>query len=116
MTTNNRMELTAILLALRNIEQKQDFLQTTYTIYSDSAYCVNLCNTWMYSWERMGWQRMKHKPVENLDLVREIYSLITKLKGIVTIEKVAGHQGVYWNEQADKMAVKAKEKNIDNPS
>lgn len=116
MTTNNRMELTGILLALRRIERKQDFLQTTYTIYSDSAYCVNTCNTWMYGWEKAGWRRPKNKPVENLDLVQEIYSLITKLKGIVTIEKVAGHQGIYWNEQADKMAVKAKEKKTDNPS
>ena len=49
-------------------------------------------------------------------MVQEIYSLITKFKGIVTIEKVAGHQGVYWNEWADKMAVKAKEEKTDNPS
>ena len=116
MTTNNRMELTGTLLALRKIEIRHDFLQATYTIYSDSAYCVNICNTWMYGWEKAGWRRPKNKPVENLDLVQEIYSLITKLKGIVTIEKVAGHQGVYWNEQADKMAVKAKEEKTDNPS
>jgi ribonuclease HI len=56
--TNNSMELTAILYALNHIEVEEASF-TKPIIYSDSAYCVNLINDWMYSWERNGWKRPK---------------------------------------------------------
>ena len=108
-TTNNRMELMGLILALEEIKVPDDNFDTEeYTIYSDSAYAVNLVNTWMHSWERAGWRRPKNKPVENLDLVQTLYELYIQRRGIITIEKVAGHSNIYWNEVADKLAVAAK--------
>ena len=97
--TNNSMELTAILYALNHIEvEEASFLKPI--IYSDSAYCVNLINDWMYSWACNGWERPGGKEVKNLNLIKQIY----ELADIAEIRKVPGHSGVRWNEYVDKMA------------
>lgn len=97
--TNNSMELTAILYALNHIEvEEASFIKPI--IYSDSAYCVNLINDWMYSWERNGWKRPKNQEVKNLDLIKQIF----KLADLAEIRKVKGHSDNKWNEYADKLA------------
>lgn len=99
-TTNNRMELSAILKVL-SIAETENY---HYVIYSDSAYAVNLCNDWMYKWEANGWKRAKNKPVENLDLVQKIYVLLHSKKENIEIRKCAGHVGILENELADALA------------
>lgn len=97
--TNNSMELTAILYALNHIEiEEASFMKPI--IYSDSAYCVNLMNDWMYSWERNGWKRPKNQEVKNLNLIKQIF----ELADLAEIRKVKGHSSNKWNEYADKLA------------
>ena len=106
-TTNNYCELYAILMALKYFkkEQSKDILK----IYSDSAYCVNMLKSggWIYSWAKNGWTRgKKHEPIENLEIIKEIYRYLEKSKNIEFI-KVKGHSGEKdWNDY--KLAVKAK--------
>lgn len=108
-TTNNYCELYAILMALKYFkkEQSKDILK----IYSDSTYCVNMLKSggWIYSWAKNGWTRgKKHEPIENLEIIKEIYSYLEKSKNIDFI-KVKGHSGEKdWNDYVDKLAVKAK--------
>ena len=100
-TTNNEMELMAILTALKHISSKIEnntFLKPV--IYSDSAYCVNLINSWMYSWEKNGWKRPKNQEVKNLEIIKQIY----ELAHLADIRKVSGHSGVKWNEYVDGLA------------
>jgi len=97
--TNNSMELTAILYALNHIEvEEASFMKPI--IYSDSAYCVNLINDWMYSWERNGWKRPKNQEVKNLNLIKQIF----ELADLAEIRKIKGHASNKWNEYADKLA------------
>lgn len=98
-TTNNRMEMTAILWALETYG-KLDILPI---VWSDSAYCVNTFNTWMWSWKNNGWRRSKNQPVENLDLVQKYDSLISQNYRI-DLRKIAGHSGLKYNELADALA------------
>ena len=99
-TTNNEMELTAILIALQHIKEKEKNNFIKPIIYSDSAYCVNLINKWMYTWETNDWKRPGDKEVKNLEIIKQIFELAE----IASIEKVSGHSGVYWNEYADGLA------------
>ena len=99
-TTNNEMELMAILTALQHINESNQISFIKPIIYSDSAYCVNLINDWMYSWERNGWKRPKNQEVKNLEIIKQIY----KLANLAEIRKVPGHSGIKWNEYVDKLA------------
>lgn len=106
-TTNNRMELQAVLAALRFI-----YYHTTEpsTIYTDSAYIANCFkDKWYEKWQVNGWKTAAKKPVLNKDLWEEILDLYSKLPSI-TIAKVAGHANNYYNELADKLAVEARKK------
>lgn len=105
-TTNNRMELTAILYVLNQIERNID---SFYLIYSDSAYVVNICQDWIWKWAENDWRRSRNKPIENLDLIKKIYNLL-KGNNRVKIEKVNGHAGVLGNELADALAANNKAK------
>ena len=105
------MELMAILKALKHIKEKNQINFFRPIIYSDSAYCVNLINEWMYSWERNGWKRPKNQEVKNLDIIKQIF----ELKNLAEIKKVPGHSGIEWNEYCDKLATgKIKIQNKDN--
>lgn len=96
--TNNQMELTAIKQALANIDTENSI------IFSDSAYCVNLCNEWMYSWARNNWRRPGNQEVKNLDLIKSIYAMRNKEFRPCSIKKVKGHNGTIGNELADAFA------------
>ena len=62
-TTNNRMELTALIFALAATQTR--YKNDKCVIKSDSAYCVNMFNDWIYNWQRNGWVRQKKQPIEN---------------------------------------------------
>lgn len=101
-TTNNQMELAAMLKAFEIATE----LEEECNIYCDSAYVVNIVNNWIYGWERNGWTRSKGQPIENLPLIKELYNyLITDFfKSKVKVIKVKGHSGRVGNELADALA------------
>ena len=71
-TTNNRMELSAILWTMIKYGKERP----APIVYSDSAYCVNTLTSWMYGWARRGWVKSDNKEPENLDLIQAFYKLI----------------------------------------
>lgn len=100
-TTNNRMELTAAIEALKRTETGAQI-----KLYSDSAYVVNaFLQNWFQGWERRGWRNVKGQPVENQDLWRELRQLAQERH--VEWIKVKGHAGSQYNETADQLAVAA---------
>lgn len=111
-TTNNAMELFAILSALWYCNNK-DIKGVGIEIYCDSAYCVNIFSSWIEGWKRNGWTRgKKHEPIENLSLIMDIDKLISELKKKfveVKFIKVKGHSNNEFNNFVDKLAVEAKE-------
>ena len=110
-TTNNAMELSAILNALHYCFNKVS--GEGVEIYCDSAYCVNIFSSWIEAWKRNGWTRgKKHEPIENLGLIMNIDNLISELKKKfveVKFIKVKGHSDNEFNNFVDKLAVEAKE-------
>lgn len=118
LTTNNRMELRAVIEAFRKIVNKKSHNpDIQYDIYSDSAYVVNTINNhWIEAWQKNNWQTTKREEVKNRDLWEELSMLRTKanqLGIVITVNKVKGHSGNTFNELVDKLAreesMKAKE-------
>lgn len=101
-TTNNRMELKAILEVAKLAAEHP---KVGFIIHSDSAYCVNTINTWMWSWAKNNWKRSKNQPVENLDLIKQLYNLFDTEFFNACVRKVPGHSGLLGNELADRLAV-----------
>lgn len=99
--TNNQMELTAILKALEKANENPN---ENYTIYCDSAYCVNMCNDWIYKWKSANWKRPKNQEIKNLDLVQQIFNQLNVDFPNFIIVKVHGHSNVAGNEWADAFA------------
>lgn len=96
-TTNNRMEFTAIIEALKLAPKG-----APVTIYSDSKLAVQTLTSWAAGWEKRGWRR-KDGEVKNLDLVKKAWTLLNS-RADVSIEWIAGHSGHRWNERADELA------------
>lgn len=99
-TTNNRMELSAILWVMAKYGKENPI------IYSDSAYAINTLTTWSFSWRRKGWVKADKKIPENLDLIKAYHKLYD-LGYRITLRKCTGHSGEKWNELADKLARRA---------
>lgn len=99
--TNNRMELMAILHALECAAAHQDEF---FIIYTDSAYCYNICNSWIFNWARNNWQRPGNKPVQNIDVIQDIFHHVKKNFPNFEIRKCGGHCGIIGNELADSLA------------
>lgn len=103
-TTNNIMEITAVLEALKLLKHP-----CIVNVYSDSAYVVNCFNQgWIYNWIKKGWKTSGNEPVKNKELWQELYNL-TKLHK-VTFNKVKGHSDNELNNRCDELARNA----IDN--
>ena len=101
-TTNNEMELMAILHILQKLDKEINCyeFQQLPIIYSDSAYCVNIINDWMDGWEKNNWKRPKNQEIKNLNIIKQIY----ELRNLAKVEKVPGHSGIKWNEYCDQLA------------
>jgi len=100
-TTNNRMELTAAMEALKIIKRP-----CKVNLYSDSAYLVNAFNNyWLKKWQINGWRNSKKEAVENKDLWQELLKL-SETHDITWI-KVKGHANNNYNNRCDKLAVEA---------
>ena len=96
-TTNNRMELMALIAAYEMLPQ-----DAAVTIYSDSNLCVQTINQWAAGWKRLGWKRKKG-PVKNLELVQRAYELSLRHPK-AKLRWIKAHDGSRWNEYADSLA------------
>ncbi len=96
-TTNNRMELTALIAALRLVPADKPTI-----VYSDSNLAVRTINEWAAGWEKRGWKR-KTGQVENLDLVRTVYEGF-RGRPELDLRWIKAHAGIKWNEYADQLA------------
>lgn len=101
--TNNEMELKAILYVMLNYGEKCDDWGQPPIVYSDSAYCVNTFNEWMFNWARRGWIKSDKQKPENLDLIQAYYDWY-KEGYRIDLRKIKGHNGHEWNELADQLA------------
>ena len=100
-TTNNIMEITAVVEALKCLKVESDV-----EVYSDSAYTVNAFKQgWIYNWMKNGWKTANKEPVKNKELWQELYSLTKKHK--VEFIKVKGHADNEFNNRCDEMAREA---------
>ena len=97
-TTNNRMELTAVIEGFKMLKEPVEI-----DVFSDSAYTINaFTNGWIESWTMNGWRTANRKPVQNVDLWQELLTLISIHK--VTWNKVKGHSDNELNNLCDKLA------------
>lgn len=103
-TTNNREELKAILyVMLKYGRHITDWYGGVPTVFSDSAYCVNTFNDWVFRWAANNWIKSDGKTPENLDLIQAYYNhYINSYR--IDLRKIKGHAGHKWNELADKLA------------
>ncbi|MEL7231261.1 MAG: ribonuclease HI [Pseudomonadota bacterium] len=101
-TTNNRMEMQAVIEALRAI--KSSYSGKT-VLFSDSTYVLKGLQEWLPGWKKRGWKTSAKKPVKNEDLWRELDALVQKR--VVDFRWVKGHAGDVGNERADALATGA---------
>ena len=100
-TTNNRMELMAVISGLEALNRP-----CIVEVYSDSKYVVDAFNQhWVDSWLKKGWKRGKNEPVKNVDLWKRL--LAAKSQHRVTFHWVKGHDGHPQNERCDELATTA---------
>lgn len=109
-TTNNEMELTAIVKAIKHIVyqpmgMRSRAAELELIVYSDSAYCINVINQrWINSWALNGWKNKDGKEIKNKELWQDMWKLL-KLKNVeYEFVKVKGHSGDKYNEMVDKAA------------
>lgn len=103
-TTNNRMELTAVITALEDLSADQDLRQCPVNLYTDSQYVKNGITSWINTWLKNGWQTSAKKPVKNRDLWERLKNLQDALA--ISWHWVKGHAGNQYNEAADTMVRK----------
>ena len=108
-TTNNRMELTAVIVGLAALKETCDV-----TVYSDSKYVVDAIQKgWARSWKKNGWRKADKKPALNADLWDKLLTLLDIHE--VRFVWLKGHDGHPENERCDKMAVAAYQKFLQKP-
>jgi ribonuclease HI len=102
--TNNQMELTAPIEALKQLKKIDTQASPVYNleIFSDSKYVILGITEWIFNWQKNNWRNAAKKPVLNRELWGELYELTKKLKPKWTYVK--GHNEDKWNERADAIA------------
>ena len=96
-TTNNRMELTAAIEALRALKRP-----TRVRLFTDSKYVMQGIETWIHGWKKNGWRTSDKKPVKNMDLWQALDALAAQQQ--IEWRWVKGHSGHVENERADVLA------------
>ncbi len=96
-TTNNRMELTAAIMALEALKRP-----CTVDLFTDSEYLRNGILSWIHNWKRNGWRTADKKPVKNVELWQRLDAALAAHK--VQWHWVKGHAGHALNERADELA------------
>ncbi len=102
LTTNNRMEMMAAIVALRTLQN----CRKKICLFSDSSYLVNgITKGWAKKWRSKGWKKSDGEPVLNVDLWKELLALLDSAD--VSFNWVKGHAGNELNERCDRLAVAA---------
>lgn len=96
-TTNNRMELVAIIEGFKMVDAGCEL-----TLFTDSNLCVQTLEQWAKGWQARGWRR-KTGPIKNLELVKEAYALRLE-RPKMKVQHIRAHEGNRWNEYADALA------------
>lgn len=97
-TTNNRMELTAVIMALEALKESCNI-----TLYTDSRYVMDGIEKWIYAWKKSGWKTSNKKaPVKNVELWQKLDEL--RQKHEIRFVWVKGHAGHVENERCDELA------------
>jgi ribonuclease HI len=99
-TTNNQMELQAVIEALKIVKKSSPII-----IYTDSVYVKDGITKWIFNWKKNGWRTANKKPVKNLEFWQELDLLVANHK--IDWRWVKGHSGDKYNEIADQLAVNA---------
>lgn len=100
-TTNNRMELTAAIMALSAVRGTPAFAGRPVSVYSDSQYVRNGISTWIRGWKKNGWRTAGRQPVKNRDLWERLDELNSALAP--SWHWVKGHAGIEYNEVCDSL-------------
>lgn len=104
-TTNNRMEMTAVISGLKALNEP-----CCVDLYTDSKYvCDSVTKGWVYSWKKNNWKKSDKKPALNVDLWEEMLLLLDTHR--VTFHWLKGHNGHPENERCDELAVMQSRKN-----
>ena len=102
LTTNNRMEISAVIFALRSLKQR-----STVELWTDSQYVQKGVTEWLEGWKKRGWRTASKDPVKNADLWQELDALLPDHD--ISWHWVRGHNGHPGNELADQLAIKGVE-------
>lgn len=100
-TTNNRMELTAVIEALRKIKASSRWEKWPVTVYTDSQYVQKGISQWIAGWKRNGWKTASKAPVKNRDLWMILDGIVSEIP--VQWVWVKGHAGIHYNEVCDQL-------------
>ncbi len=104
-TTNNRMELTAVIEALRALKRR-----VTVRVHTDSTYVQQGITTWIHGWKKNGWRTKAKEPVKNADLWQALDELVAGHD--ISWHWVKGHAGHPENERADQLANRGVEEEL----
>lgn len=107
-TTNNEMELKAVVEALKNIPKEEKNVE----VYSDSKYVIDGAKGWTFGWVKNGWKTKAGTDVLHMEMWKELIELLKKVQ--VEWHKIPGHVGIIGNERADTIASDFAEKKIVN--
>jgi len=99
-TTNNRMELLAVLQAIRYLNKTSQ----AAVIFTDSQYVQKGITDWMFGWRKHGWTTASNKPVKNVDMWKKVAEVWENVEHNCKIKHVKGHSDVYWNEHVDTLS------------
>jgi ribonuclease HI len=100
-TTNNRMELMAVISGLESLDRPSEL-----TVHIDSTYVMDaIVKRWYVGWQKRGWKTAAKQPVKNQDLWERLLALVAQHS--ISWRKVKGHAGVELNERCDELAVAA---------
>lgn len=102
-STNNRMEMRAVIEGLRSLKKPSEI-----TIYTDSKYVMDGITKWIFNWKKNGWKSANKKPIKNIDLWQDLD--VETGKHQINWIWVKGHSGNFYNEEVDVIARTAAEK------
>jgi len=102
MTTNNKMELSAVISGLRYCEKVGISNSAKFSIYTDSKYVMNGAMSWIFGWKKNGWMTASREEVKNRELWESMSDLIVEKK--INWVLLPGHAGVVGNERCDQIA------------
>ena len=107
-TTNNRMELTAVIMALQALKRP-----CHVTLHADSQYVLKGITEWLAGWKAKGWKTAAKQPVKNVDLWQKLDALVASTQHKIDWRWVKGHDGDPGNERADELANRGVEQALD---